>query len=72
MRGGGDVLLLLFLLGCLDGDGVEGDLDLGGVVEAELRRCGDWVDGGGGGGRAPPLKGYGDGGASPLTPPSFI
>ena len=41
MRGGGDVLLLLFLLGCLDGDGVEGDLDLGGVVEAELHRRGD-------------------------------
>ena len=36
MRGGGDVFLLLpfFLLGCLDGDGVERDLDLGGVVEA--------------------------------------
>ena len=35
----GDVLLiLLFLLGYLDGDGVEGDLDLGGVVEVELRR----------------------------------
>ena len=57
MRGGGDVLLLLFLLGCLDGDVVEGDLDLGGVVEVELRRYGDWVVGGGG--RAPPLKGYG-------------
>ena len=66
----GDVLLLLlFLLGCLDGDGVEGDLDLGGVVEAELRRCGDWVDGGGG--RAPPLKGNVDV-SSPLTPLSFI
>ena len=55
MRGGGDVLLLLFLLRCLDGDVVEGDLDLGGVVEAELRRRGDWMDGGGG--RALPLKG---------------
>ena len=69
MHGGGDVLLLLFLLGCLDGDGVEGDLDLGGVVEVELRHRGDWMDGGGG--RAPPLKGYGDV-PSPLTPPSFI
>ena len=57
MRGGADVFLLLlfFLLGCLDG--VEGDLDLRGVVEAELRRHGDRM--GGGGGRALPLKGYG-------------
>ena len=54
MRGGGDVFLLLlfFLLGCLDGDGVEGDLDLRGVVEAELRCNGDRM--GGGSGRAPP------------------
>ena len=54
MCGGGVVFLLLlfFLLGCLDGDGVEGDLDLGGVVDAELRRHGDWMDGGD---RAPPL-----------------
>ena len=59
MCGGRDLLLLLFLSGCLDGDGIEGDLDLGGVVEAELRRCGDWVDGGGS--RAPSLKGYVDG-----------
>ena len=58
MCGGDVLLLLLFLFGCLDGDGVDGDLDLGGVVEAELRRRGDWMDGGGG--RAPPLKGYGD------------
>ena len=30
---GGDVLLiLLFLLGCLDGDGVDGDLNLGGAM----------------------------------------
>ena len=39
MRGGDVLLLFLFLLGCLDGDGVDGDLDLdGGVAAMEMAR----------------------------------
>ena len=71
MCGGGDVFLLLpfFVLGFLDGDGVEGDLDLGGVVEEELHHNGDRM--GGRGGRASPLKGYGLVALSWVLPPLY-